>query len=116
MRTFIRICAWLLTLTIIALSIVPPSIRPTTSVPQAAEHAVIYLVTGMAFGIGYAGKWKEVTIGLVSFAGVVEFLQLFAPGRHARIGDFIIDAAAGCVGVGMAWMLVRAHKLLFGGD
>jgi VanZ family protein len=32
------------------------------------------------------------------FAGFVEIAQLFVPGRHARLSDFIVDALAMCVG------------------
>jgi VanZ family protein len=30
--------------------------------------------------------------------GALEVLQLWAPGRHARIEDFAVDALAACVG------------------
>ncbi|MGC2079363.1 MAG: VanZ family protein, partial [Xanthobacteraceae bacterium] len=35
---------------------------------------------------------------LVFFSGAVEFAQLFVPGRHARLSDFIVDAFATIVG------------------
>jgi hypothetical protein len=36
---------------------------------------------------------------LVFFSGAVEIAQLFVPGRHARLSDFIVDALAITVGV-----------------
>jgi VanZ family protein len=35
----------------------------------------------------------------VVFSGSVEIMQLFVPGRHARLSDFAIDATAACVGL-----------------
>jgi hypothetical protein len=43
-----------------------------------------------------------VAIGLVIFAGAIELAQLFAPGRHARLSDFIVDASAACIGLAAA--------------
>jgi VanZ family protein len=39
------------------------------------------------------------------FSGTIEIAQLFAPGRHARIGDFILDAVAAYIGLVMASFL-----------
>lgn len=97
--TVIRIVAWCLAATIIVLSVVPPRLRPETVVPHGLEHFIIYLVDGAAFGLGYYRKRGLLAIQLVVFAGFVEVLQLFVPGRHARLGDFIVDALAACLGL-----------------
>ena len=34
--------------------------------------------------------------------GLVEILQFWAPGRHARLEDFLVDAFAVCVGLAAA--------------
>jgi len=47
---------------------------------------------------------------LVIFAGVIEFAQLFVPGRHARLSDFIIDAFGACVGAALASVAARARQ------
>ena len=44
---------------------------------------------------------------LVLFSGAVEAAQLFAPGRHATLGDFVVDAGAACIGVALASLLAR---------
>jgi VanZ family protein len=41
---------------------------------------------------------------MVAFSAAVELVQLFVPGRHARVSDFVIDAAAICFGLIMAWL------------
>jgi VanZ family protein len=93
-----KIASWTLTATIIILSVVPPSLRPETSLPHGIEHFLIYVVTGFAFGIAYELRYAPLAILLVLFAGSVEIAQLFVPGRHARLSDFVVDAVAMCVG------------------
>jgi VanZ family protein len=39
---------------------------------------------------------------LLVFAGLVEMIQLWVPGRHARLSDFAVDAAALIFGVAAA--------------
>jgi len=98
---FARAVAWSLAATIIALSVVPPRLRPETSLPHAIEHFAIFCVTGFAFGIAYSRRHLLLLPLLVMFAGGVEILQLGVAGRHARLSDFIVDAMAACVGATM---------------
>jgi VanZ family protein len=100
-RIFIaaRLAAWCLGTAIVVLSVVPPDLRPETFAPHDLEHFVIYAITGCAFGIGYRQRLSLLAIWLVNFSGCVEVTQLFVPGRHARLGDFIVDAIASCVGL-----------------
>lgn len=93
-----KIASWTLAATIIILSVVPPSLRPETGVPHEIEHFLMYAVTGFTFGIAYELRYASLAIFLVMFAGFVEIAQLFVPGRHARLSDFIVDALAMCVG------------------
>ena len=103
-----RIAAWLLTATIVILSLVPPSLRPETSAPHSVEHFTIYAATGFAFGLGYKHRHDLLAILLVIFTGGIEIAQLFVPGRHARLSDFIIDAIAACMGLAIASLVRRA--------
>ena len=84
---------------IVALSVVPPSLRPETGLPHGIEHFVIYWGTGLAFALGYELKPALLATRLVFFSGAVETAQLFVPGRHARLSDFIVGALAITVGV-----------------
>jgi VanZ family protein len=38
----------------------------------------------------------------VIFAGAIELAQLYTPGRHARLSDFVVDALAAGAGVAAA--------------
>jgi len=100
-----RIAAWLLTTAIVVLSLVPAWLRPETDMPHNLEHFTIFFATGVAFGVGYGRKPKLVAAMLVIFAGAVELAQIFDPGRHARIIDFIVDALAACVGAALVFLV-----------
>lgn len=94
-----RIVAWTLATAITTLSILPPDLRPDTGVPHHLEHFAIYFATGLAFGLGYERKESLLAVLLVIFSAAIEVAQLFVPGRHARLSDFIVDAVAVCVGL-----------------
>jgi hypothetical protein len=94
-----RIAAWFLATAITVLSVVPPGLRPETGAPSGVEHFAIYCATGLAFGLGYRRRRNLLAIFLVVFSGAIEIAQLFVPGRHARVSDFIVDAAAALLGL-----------------
>jgi hypothetical protein len=48
--------AWILANAVVALSLVPPSLRPETDVPHDLEHFAIFFATRFAFGIGYTRR------------------------------------------------------------
>jgi len=101
-----RILAWLLAATIVVLSLVPATLRPESGAPHDFEHFVIFAATGLAFGLGYGPRYP-IAMGLVIFAGAIEVAQLFVPGRHARLSDFIVDAFAACIGFLASYVVAR---------
>lgn len=96
---FTRAIAWTLAAAIVVLSIVPPRLRPETTLPHGLEHFAIFFTTGVAFSMGYRPNRLSLIALLVIFSGVVELSQLFVPGRHARALDFVVDGLAVCAGV-----------------
>ena len=106
-ETLARVIAWLSVAAIIVLSLMPPSNLPTTGAPRGFEHFIIFVVTGAAFGIDYPNSLLRLAAALVIFAGVLELAQLWAPGRHARASDFLLDAIESCVGLGISWAVVN---------
>jgi VanZ family protein len=102
LRIVAQFAAWTLATTIVVLSVVPAHLRPETGLPQGLEHFAIWCMTGIAFGLGYKLKPFLLATVLVFFSGAVEIAQLFVPGRHARVTDFIIDALACIIGLLMA--------------
>jgi VanZ family protein len=94
MQRIFQAAAFLLAGTIVALSLSPASVRPTTGAPHDLEHLLIFVATGMAFGLGYPHRSGLLTIALPTFAVVIEVAQTWVPGRHARMSDFLVDATA----------------------
>ena len=112
MRRLFQIAAWLLLSVITLLSLAPASLRPVTAAPPNIEHIAIFLLTGFAFGTGYPYRYLFQSIALIGFAGLIEIAQLWVPGRHARLSDFITDASAVCAGIGLAWLIERLGIVL----
>ena len=104
-RRFFQVLGWLLLFAIIVLTVVPPQERPVTPAPHDVEHLSIFLLTGLAFGLGYARRYFVQILALVLFAAAIEMIQLAIPGRHSRLSDFVVDAFSVSIGVGLAVIL-----------
>ena len=57
---------------------------------------------GLAFALGYPRHRLPAAVLTAVFCGVLEFLQLFAPGGHTRLEDFLVDALAALSGFAIA--------------
>jgi hypothetical protein len=98
-RNIGRATAWFVLAAIIVLSLVPPGARPTTFMAHKIEHASIFLLAGVAFGIAYCGSKCLSSVVAVIFCASIELAQLTISGRHARLSDFFVDAIAICLGI-----------------
>jgi VanZ family protein len=104
--------AWLLAGAIVVLSFSPPSVRPTTGAAHDLEHLLIFLATGMTFGFGYPRRLGLLTFALPTFAAAIEAAQNWVPGRHARMSDFLVDAAASWLGVGLSYAFLKLKAVV----
>jgi VanZ family protein len=113
MTPLLRLSAWLLAAAVTFATLGPPSLRPHSSLGQDGEHALAFVLVGVAFGLAYPGARLRVSAIAIAMTGVLEILQLWMPGRHARLEDFLVDALAACVGFALVatldWMLRRAR-------
>ncbi len=111
MTTIFRIIAWLLAAAITFATLGPARLRPHSHLGQNGEHALAFVLLGLAFGLAYSGNRLRTAVIAVVLIGMLELLQFLAPGRHARLEDFIVDALAACVGfvvaVGVDWAMGR---------
>jgi VanZ family protein len=108
LQKFSQIVAWLLALAIIMVSVGPPTTRPVTGTGHSFEHLAIFWMMGTAFGFGYPRRIMLLPIALMGFSAAIEAAQIMIPGRHARLGDFLTDAAASCLAVIVSQLLVNA--------
>jgi hypothetical protein len=107
MMTLLRLFAWLLAAAVTFATLGPPSLRPHSNLGQDGEHTLAFVLVGLAFGMAYPGHRRLAAPVAIVMIGVLEILQLWAPGRHARLEDFVVDAAAACAGFATAAILGR---------
>jgi VanZ family protein len=111
MTIALRIFAWLLAAAVTFATLGPASYRPHSHLGQDGEHALAFILIGLAFGLAYPWNRPRTAMIAVVMIGVIELLQLWAPGRHARLEDFIVDALTACVGLavaaGLDWAMQR---------
>lgn len=114
MTLALRLIAWGLAAAIAYATLGPATQRPHSNLGQNAEHAFAFALLGLAFGLAYARAPGRTAMLVIVFTGLVEVLQFLAPGRHARLSDFVVDALAACAGLVVAraadWMIGRFRR------
>src|SRR5262249_31929829 len=93
----LRIGAWLLAAAVTFATLGPARYRPHSDLGQDGEHALAFVLIGLAFGLAYP-RQRLTVVAAVALIGVLELLQFLVPGRHAGLEDFIVDAIAACIG------------------
>jgi VanZ family protein len=114
MTIILRLFAWALAAAVALATLGPPGYRPHSDLGQDGEHALAFVLLGLAFGIAYTrNRWLTAAVA-VGLTGLIEILQFWAPGRHARLEDFIVDSLAACVGLAVAaaldWIIRRTWQ------
>jgi VanZ family protein len=112
MTITLRIIAWLLAAAVTFATLGPPSYRPHSTLGQDGEHALAFILIGVAFGLAYTEHRLRVALIAVVMIGAIEILQFWAPGRHARLEDFVVDALTACLGLAVAAALDWATQRL----
>jgi hypothetical protein len=114
MTFILRIIAWLLSAAVTFATLGPPQYRPHSALGQDGEHALAFVLVGLAFGVAYP-RHRRLTAAIAAvLIGVLELLQFWMPGRHARWEDFIVDALAAYAGIAVAavleWAMQRIRR------
>jgi VanZ family protein len=114
MTNILRLFAWLLAAAVTFATLGPPRFRPHSYLGQDGEHALAFVLIGLAFGLAYSRHRLLTSAISVVLIGVIEILQIWAPGRHARFEDFAVDALAAVVGLtaaaGLEWAMQRSRR------
>ena len=94
------------------LSLLPAHDMVRTSLPGRVEHFIAYAGSAAIAMAGYGATRGAAQIigGVWVYAGVLEYLQHFSPGRHPAIGDFAASAL-GTVCGGLVIAIVRRRWL-----
>ena len=81
---------------------------------QDGEHAHPFALLGIAIGLAYTRNRLGTGAITVGLTGLIEIQQFWAPGRHARLEDCLVDALAACVGLAAAavydWTIKRTQS------
>jgi VanZ family protein len=103
MTIALKFFAWFLAAAVSFATLGPPGYRPHASVlGQDGEHALAFVLLGLAFGMAYTRNRLFTAALAVGLTGLIEIMQFLAPGRHARLQDFLVDALAVCIGLAAA--------------
>jgi VanZ family protein len=102
MTLILRLLARLLAAAITFATLGPPGLRPHSDLGQDGEHALAFVLLGLAFGLAYTRHRLRTAAGVVILTGALEILQLWVPGRHARWEDFVVDALGAYAGLAIA--------------
>jgi VanZ family protein len=107
----LRIVAWLLAAAVTFVTLGPADVRPHSVLGHHGDHAIAFLLVGIAFGLAYPQRRWTVSAVAVALIGLLEIMQLWVPGRHARFEDFVVDALSACVGFALSatadWMMAQ---------
>jgi VanZ family protein len=113
-KSIVRAAAWLVFVAVVFVTLGSPQYRPTTELAHDVEHALAFAVLGLLFGLGYAGNRLTIVLGAVPVIGLLEILQLWMPGRHARLEDFVVNLVTFWVAfaaVCLALAVVRSRRV-----
>jgi VanZ family protein len=116
MTIILRLFAWGLAAAIAFATLGPAEQRPHSTLGQNGEHALAFVLLGLAFGLAHTSTRLHTAAFVIAFTGLIEVLQFLAPGRHARLQDFVVDALAASLGLAVAaalgWTIRRPQRSL----
>ena len=111
LRTASRLAAWACIMAITALSLAPAEQMLRTGLSGRAEHALAYAGTAFITTVAYGQRGTSwVTLSWLAYAGVLESLQHFSPGRTPSFEDYVFSGAGILMGVAV-YVLVRKWGL-----
>jgi VanZ family protein len=106
--TSLRVLTWFCVVLLAVLSLLPAQDMARTGLPGWVEHFAAYagsVAIAMA-GYGASRGTAQIIGGFWVYAGILEYLQHFSPGRHPAIGDFTASAVGALCG-GLVTALIR---------
>jgi VanZ family protein len=111
--TSLRALTWCCVILLAGLSLLPAQQMVRTGLPGRLEHFIAYAGSAAVAMAGYGTSRGSMQIigGFWAYAGILEYLQHFSPGRHASVADFAASALGALCG-GLAIALLRRRLLI----
>lgn len=101
---FARPIAWATLAFVVLVTVSPLALRPDfghVNIERFAGFAALAFL----FGLAYPRRLILLCVIVVGVAGLLEYAQLFIPGRDAAMANFLIKMAGGFLGLGIAGAL-----------
>ncbi|AZO12522.1 MULTISPECIES: VanZ family protein [unclassified Mesorhizobium] len=109
MTSISRFVALMLLVAITFATLSPIQMRPHLG-DANVERGLAYVLLGIALAFGFPARLLQTLLFVCAVAGVLEFLQAFDPGRHARLTDALLKAAAGVIGIAVARVILAIAR------
>jgi VanZ family protein len=107
----LRIGGGICTLLLAVLSLLPAEEMVRTRLSGHIEHAMAYAATTLLLRLGYGHwGWLRPTAALVCYAGALELMQHFSPGRHPGVDDWIASSMGVVLGSAAASATLRPYS------
>ena|SRR5713226_4952742 len=103
----LRLAAWLYVVALVLMTLGPTRFRPETAMSPLFEHLAAFCFSGLLFVVGYRTHRMLLVLWGGTFAVLLEFLQIWAPGRHPRMIDLTMDASGFWIGLAVGFILLR---------
>jgi VanZ family protein len=94
----VRLTGWVCVVVVAFLSLLPADHMVRTDLSGHVEHVTAYAGTAFFLQLGYPRRcWRNIAM-LVAYAAVLECLQVFSPGRHAAVEDWMASSTGVLIG------------------
>jgi VanZ family protein len=112
LTTSLRVLTWCCIIVLPVLSLLPAQHMVRTGFPGRLEHFVAYAGSAAIAMAGYGARrgGTQIIGAFWAYAGILEYLQHFSPGRHPSIADFAASAVGALCG-GLASALLWRRRL-----
>ena len=114
--TSLRFLTWCCVILLAVLSLLPTQAMVRTGLPGRLEHFIAYAGSAAIAIAGYGVSRGSMQIigSFCVYAGILEYLQHFSPGRHPAIEDFAasaLGALCGGLAIAVLWrrLSVKQH-------
>lgn len=97
----VRAAAWAAVCALAVLSLIPVAVLIRTGAGGHIEHVIAYCSTAVLLMLSYSGRLSPfiIVLGLIAYAGLLEFLQHWSPGRTPAFLDFLTSSTGVVIGV-----------------
>lgn len=99
-RHLLKATGWTFLFLLALLSLTPGNMLVRSPAPATIEHMLAYAAAGSLLSLGYSRTGAiGMILGLAAYAGLLEALQMFVPGRSAQVAGFIASAFGATIGI-----------------